>query len=158
MDKPIRKMSFLALLKTLISQSKNHSFLSKISKKHFFWLDYSKKTKWKEITFLEKNYGLSLYENMYFLARFKTWIFWSKIILFYPEYQKKKVFSDLNTPKKPKWEKVWYLEKNHRLSPFENLAVLHFLKLFFFWSQNHSFLSRILKNNIFWLEISKKLN
>ena len=82
---------------------------------------------------------------MYFLARFKTWNFWSKIILFYPEYQKKKYFLTWLHQKKPKWEKVWYLAKNHRLSPLKNLAVLHFLKLFFLVSESFFFIQNIKK-------------
>ena len=65
MDYPLRKMSiFWHFLKRLLFWSKNHFCLSKISKNHLFWLDYSKTPKWKEVRFLDKNYGLTPKKNV----------------------------------------------------------------------------------------------
>ena len=48
------KVDFLALLRTLPFWSKNHSFLSKIKRNHLFWLDYTKKQKWKQVRYFNK--------------------------------------------------------------------------------------------------------
>ena len=53
-----------------------------------------------------------------------------KIILFYPKYQKM-IFTILFSPKKVNEKKVWCLDKNHGLSPLENVDGLHFWKLYF---------------------------
>ena len=64
-------------------------------------------------------------------ALFKSLIFWSKNHSFLSKRSKNdSVFTDLFYPKKKK-EKVWFLDKNHGLSPLENLAVLHCLKIYF---------------------------
>ena len=77
-----------------------------------------------------------------------------KIILFYPKYQI--IFPDLSSPKKYKLEKIWCWDKNHGLSPLENVDVLHFLKVQFSGLKNHSFLSIRSKNNLYKLLFSQK--
>ena len=93
-------VSFLAFVKTLILWSKNHSFLSKISKTIFSDLIIPKNPNEKKFNFWTKTMDYPLRKMSIFLAPFKTLIFWSKIILFYQEYRKKRFFSDLITPNK----------------------------------------------------------
>ena len=127
MDKPLRKMSFLALFRTSIFWSKNHSFLSKISN-NLYWLlpVFSQKYKLEKIWCLDKNHGLSPLENLAVLHFLKLYIAGLKIVLFYPEYQKT-IFSDSISPKNTNrknfdfWPKKmdYLLRKNHFCRPFK---------------------------------------
>ena len=47
-------------------------------------------------------------------------------------------------------------DKNHGVTPLENVDFLEFFRTFLLWSKNHSFLSRIWKNVSFWLFLLKK--
>ena len=89
-----------------------------------------------------------------FLALFTTSIVWSKNHSFLSKMKKKSLMTCF-LPKNI-WEKVWFLNKNHGLSPLENVDVLHFLKLQFSRLKTILFHPEILKNNIFWLDYSKK--
>ena len=82
---PFRKMSFLTLFRTSICRSKNHSFLSKISKNDLYKLVFPKKSKWEKVWCLDKNRGLSPLENVDGLHFLTFYFFGLKIILFYPE-------------------------------------------------------------------------
>ena len=82
---PIRKTSIfgqnpwtMVLVKTLIFRSYNVCFLSRISKKDFFWHPYEK------FLFLDKIHGLTPLKNSHFFALVKI-----KIILFFSQYQKR---------------------------------------------------------------------
>ena len=124
------KCLFLALFKTLIFRSKNHCFLSRIYKKTLFSDLITQKNPSEKSSI----FGQKLLTNP--LEKCRFWHFLElqfaclKIILFYPEYHKM-TFTNLFSPKKSKWEKVWSLNKNHGLSPLENVDGLHFLKLYF---------------------------
>ena len=86
-------------------------------------------------------------ENVYVLHFLKVQFSGLKIILFYPKDQKI-IFTDLFSPKNTNkknfdfWPKKmdYPLRNDHFCRPFKTL---------FFWSKNHSFLSRISKTNIF---------
>ena len=59
-DNPLWKISlFLALFKTLFFLVSTSFFLSGISKKNIFWLDFSQKHNLKKFRFLDKKHGLS---------------------------------------------------------------------------------------------------
>ena len=58
--------------------------------------------------------------------------------------------------KKHKEEKFRFWNKNHGLSPKKNVPFFRVFKNLLFRSKIYSFLSRISKNNIFWLDFSKK--
>ena len=132
---------FLDFTKTSLLMSKKHSYLSRISKNRLFLLNLPNKYLWENIRFFHKNHELTPLENFDFFSFFKTSHFWSKHILFYPEYQKK-IFYGLvcpkNTHKKNSlfWHKAWF-------------DFLGFSKISFFWSKKHSFLSTISKNDFF---------
>ena len=69
-----------------------------------------------------------------------------KIIIFHPEY-KKNVFSDLITPNKRKWKKLDFWTKTMD-QPLRKTSCFALFRTFIFWSQNQSFLSKILKNDL----------
>ena len=127
------KCLFLALFKTLIFWFKNYSFLSKISKNHLFWLDYSKKKKWKDSQFLDKNHGLSPQENVYILARFKTLLFWSKII-FLSRISKNNLFW-LDFSKKHKRRKISILGQKPEIIPLVKCPFFRVFKTLVFSSK-----------------------
>ena len=78
---PFEKSRCFALFKHLFFWSKNHSFLSKISENHLFWIDYTNKPKWKEIRFLDNNRGLSPLENVHSFDLLNL-VFWCKMYSF----------------------------------------------------------------------------
>ena len=86
-----------------------------------------KKYKLEKIWFLDKNHGLSPSENVNVLHFLKVQFSGLKNHSFL-SIRSKIIFTNFFSPKK-KGEKVWFLDKNHGLSPLENRAVLHFLKL-----------------------------
>ena len=79
---------FLDFSKTSLLMSKKHSYLSRISKNRLFLLNLPNKYLWGNIRFFHKNHELTPLENFDFLGFFKTSHFWSKHILFSPQYQK----------------------------------------------------------------------
>ena len=130
---PYENVYFVALFKTLIFWSKNHSFLSKISKNHLFWLDNSKNKKWKDSQFLDKNHGLSPQENVYILARFKTLLFWSKII-FLSRISKNNLFW-LDFSKKHKRRKISILGQKPGIIPLVKCPFFRVFKTLVFSSK-----------------------
>ena len=88
---PLENVQFLALFKSLIFWSKNDCFLSKISENDLFWHNFCKKKRSEKFEFLDKIHGLTPFENVHFLALFKTSIFLLKVILFFPQYQKRSI-------------------------------------------------------------------
>ena len=106
------KSRWLALFKTLFFWSKNHSFLSKISKNHLFWLNYTKKPEREENRFLNNNRGLSLYENVHFFRPFTSLVFWCIIYSFLFRIPRNDLFEhnffkNANEKKFEFWEKPW---------------------------------------------------
>ena len=77
-----------------------------------------------------------------------------KSILFYPEYQK--IFLSGFLCLKKTWEKGRFYDKNHGLTPLQNVYFLDFFKTSLLRSKEHSFISRISKNISFWLSLLKK--
>ena len=77
-----------------------------------------------------------------------------KSILFYPEDQK--MFLCGFFFQKNRWGKGRYFEKNHGLTPLQNVDFFDFLRTSLFRSKKHSFLSRRSKNVSFWLFFAQK--
>ena len=69
------------------------------------------------------------FEKFDFFDFFKTSLFWCKKYSFLPRTSKSKLFW-LNLPKKY-LKKNQFFDKNHALTPLENLDILEFLKLHF---------------------------
>ena len=125
----------------------------------------------KKFNFWTKTMDYPLRKMSIFLAPFKTLIFWSKIILFYQEYRKKRFFSDLITPNKLTWRfSDLTCPKNTNEKNFDSWAKtedypLRKMSIFFrpfktlvFWSKTYSFLSRISKNDLFEHNFFKNTN
>ena len=151
MDKPLRKMSFLALFRTSIFWSKNHSFLSKISN-NLSWLVFSQKI--EKIWFLDKNHGLSPSENVNVLHFLKVQFSGLKNHSFL-SIRSKIIFTNFFSPKKKRRKSLIFGQKPW-IIPFGKSRCFALFKTLYCWSKNSSFLSRISKNNIFWLDFPKK--
>ena len=129
---------------------KKHSYLSRISKNRLFLLNLPNKYLWENIRFFHKNHELTPLKNFDFLGFFKTSHFWSKHILFSPQYQKT-IFFWLNLPKIKKKYGLTPLENFDftdffKTNPFEKFRFfLAFLKTLLFWFKKHSFLSKTSK-------------
>ena len=116
---PLENFDFSDFSKTSLLMSKQHSYLSRISKNRLFLLNLPNKYLWGNIRFFHKNHELTPLENFDFLGFFKTLHFWSKHILFSPQYQKTIFFSGLICPK---------LKKKYGLTPLENFDFTDFFK------------------------------
>ena len=77
-----------------------------------------------------------------------------KSILFYFEYQKTILCGQIS--QKTQIRKTSIFDKNHGLTPLQIFDFLHFFQTLIFWSKQHSFLSRISKNDLLWLDFPKK--
>ena len=91
---PLKNGHFLAFVKTSIFWSKNHSFLSTISKTIFSDMISVKNADIKKFDFLDKMHGLTSLKNVHFLAFLTTSIFWSKNYSFLSTISKT-IFSDM---------------------------------------------------------------
>ena len=114
---PLENFDFSDFSKTSLLMSKQHSYLSRISKNRLFLLNLPNKYLWENIRFFHKNHELTM-KNFDFLGFFKTLHFWSKHILFSPQYQKT-IFFWLNLPK---------IKKKYGLTPLENFDFTDFFK------------------------------
>ena len=54
------------------------------------------------------------------------------------------------------WENGRFFDKNHGLTPLQIFDFLHFIQTLLFQSKKHSFLSRMSKNDLWWLDFPKK--
>ena len=115
---PLENFDFSDFSKTSLLMSKQHSYLSRISKNRLFLLNLPNKYLWENIRFFHKNHELTPLKNFDFLGFFKTSHFWSKHILFSPQYQKT-IFFWLNLPK---------IKKKYGLTPLENFDFTDFFK------------------------------
>lgn len=102
--------------------------LSRVSKNDLFWHQIWKNTDEKKFDFWTKSMELPLRKLSIFLAFLKSLIFWSKKYLFIS-----------------RWKKKFYLDKNHRLSPQENVDFFGLFNSLIFWSKNHSFFPQDIK-------------
>ena len=96
--------------KTWLFLSKNHSFLSRISKDDLFWLDWRKYHQRKKWPFFSKKRGLTPLEKFDCLGVFKTLLL---------QNIKNDAFW-LVLPKNNYWEKWPFLTQNHGLTLWEN--------------------------------------
>ena len=94
-------------------------------------------------------------QNVNFLELFRTFLFWSKKHSFLSKILKKVSFW-LSLLKKNIWEKGRFFDKNHALTPFQNVKFFYFFWTSLFTSKKHSFLSRISKNASFWFFFGQK--
>ena len=101
----LENFDFSDFSKTSLLMSKQHSYL------RLFLLNLPNKYLWENIRFFHKNHELTPLENFDFLGYFKTSHFWSKHILFYPEYQKK-IFSGLVCHKNTHGKKFAFLTQS----------------------------------------------
>ena len=97
-------------------------------------------------------------QNVDFLEFFRTYLLWSKKHSFLSRILKN-VFFWLSLLKKNIWEKGGFFEKNHGLTPWQNVHFFDFFRTSLFRSKKHSFLSRISKKWFFLVFFwSKKKN
>ena len=90
----------------------------------------------KKIHIFHQNQGLrNLFAIFRLLDFFKTSLWWSKSILFYPKYKKNGPF--WLCPKNTLDKIFDFFDKNHGLTPLKNYDFLDFFKPSLFWSKNH---------------------
>ena len=90
-----------------------------------------------------------------FLHFFQTLIFWSKKHSFLSRISKNDLLW-LDFPKHRIWENRRFFDKNHGITPLQIFDFLHFFQTSLFRSKKHSFLFRISKSNLLWLDFPKK--
>ena len=110
----------------------------------------SKKKIWGKGWFFDNNHGLIPLQNVDFLEFFRTYLLWSEKHSFLSRITKNLSFSLFLLKKKNKREKGRFFDKNHGLTPLQNVDFLEFFRTSLFRSKKHSFLSRISKNASFW--------
>ena len=126
------------------------------NKKSFFLAFFAqKKNKWEKGRFFDKNHGLTPLQNVDYLEFFRTYLLWSKKHSFLSRILKNVSFW-LSLLKKNIWEKGRFFEKNHGLTPWQNVHFFDFFRTSLFRSKKHSFLSRISKNASFWFFFGQK--
>ena len=117
---PLQNVSFIYFARTSFFRSKKHSFLSKRSKNVSFWLSLLKRTGEEKVVLFEKNHGLTRWQNVDVFDFFRTLLFRSKKHSFLSRISKN-VSSWFFWLKKKEWKKGRFLEKNHGLTPLQNV-------------------------------------
>ena len=108
-----------------------------------------------EIMSFGQSHGQTPLENVLFMALFKTWIFFAlKIILFFPQYQKRCFLIEFLWKKQIR--KIRFLDKIHGLTPLENVHFLPFFKTSFFFYLKSFFSFYNIKNDLFWYDFCEK--
>ena len=150
-------MLFLALHRTSIFGSKNHSFLSKRSKNDLYWLVLSKKKQIRKSMIFGQKLWILPSGKSHCLALYKTLFFWSKNYSFFsPEYPKT-IFLTWFL-QKIQIRKSMIFEQKLWILPYGKSHCLALFKTLFFWSKNYSFFLQNIQKQYFWLDFSKKIN
>ena len=111
--------------RTLLFRFKKHSFLSRISKNvssWFFWLKKKERMKKRSI-FWEKPWTNPFAKCPFFSTSWELNFSGLKRTLYYPQYQKTFLYGFFLL-KKNIWKKVDFFEKNHGLTPLQNVDIL----------------------------------
>ena len=124
-------------------------------KKRSFVARFPNKTHMKKRSIFDKNHGLTPLQIFHFLIFFQTLLFRSKKHYF-PSRISKNDLLWLDFPKKHIWEKWRFFDKNHGVNHLQMFDFLDFFQTLIFWSKMHSFLSRISKNDLLWLDFPKQ--
>ena len=153
---PFQNVKFFYFFWTSLFTSKKHSFLSRISKNASFWFFFGqKKNMRKSSIFCQKPWSNPFPQCQFFRVFKNFFLCGLKSILFYPEYQKMFLFVLLCSKNKI-WKKGQFFDKNHGLTPFQNVNFFYFFWTSLFTSKKHSFLSRRSKKVSFSLCLLKK--
>ena len=153
---PLQNVDFLDYVRTPPFRSKKHSFLSRISKNVSFWLSLFKRTDKEKVDFFRNTMDLPLCKMSIFFEFVWTSLLRSKKLCFLSRISKNLSFWLFWLKKKNVWKKGRFFDKNHGLTPLQNVDFFDFFRTSLFRSNKHSFLSRRLKNLSFWLFLVKK--
>ena len=156
MDYPLGKSRCFDVFKTLFFWSENHYFYPEYKKTFFCDLiTPRKKTQIKKFDFWTKTMDQAL-KKMSCLALCRTIIFWSKTHSFLSKIISKNNLHSLVFSQK-KWIKksLMFGHKPWNI-PFGKCRCFALLKTLFFWSKNHSFLSKISKKQSFLTWLNQK--
>ena len=137
---------FFDFVRTSLLRSKELFFLSRISKNVSLWLFLLKK---KNIWEKRSMFWQKPWTNLFAKCRFSSTLwelhFWGpKNFMFFPEYQKMFLMAFF-AKKKNIWEKGRFFDKNHGLTPLQNVDFFYFARILLFGSKKHSLLTRIKK-------------
>ena len=121
---PLQNVSFFTLLELHFTGLKSILFYPK-DQKCFFLAFFAQKNRWGKGRFFEKNHGLTRWQNVDVFDFFRTLLFRSKKHSFLSRISKN-VSSWLFWLKKKEWKKGRFFEKNHGLTPLQNV---HFFRL-----------------------------
>ena len=145
---------FLTLLELYSSGLKSILFYSEYQKLFLSGFLSSKEHIGKG-RFFGKNHGLTPLQNVNFLEFLRTFFLWPKKHSFLSRISKN-VSSCLSLLKKKIWKTGQFFDKNHGLTPFQNVDFFDFFWTSLFTSKKHSFLSRRSKKFLSRFVCSKK--
>ena len=135
---PLQNAAFFYFARASLFRSKKHSLLSRISKYASFLLFLLKKTYKKKVEFLPKTMYQPLCKMSVFLTLLELNFSGVKSIVYFPE-NKKTGSSWLFWLKKKIWGKGWFFDKNHGLTPLQNVYFFRLCENFTFRVQKALF-------------------
>ena len=144
---------FQTLFNSSLFVSSKYSFLFRILKVDLFFHGLPKNSRGKKLNFLTKK-RTNPFEKFDLLDLFETSLFCSKKYSFLSRILENDLFC-LLCLKKQHGNKLDFLIKTWTY-PFEKLDFSDVLETSLFWSKKYSFLSTILKNNLFRTRLPKK--
>ena len=129
----MQNVSFFDCVRTSPFRSKKHSFLSRRLKNVSLWPFFAQKKKKRDKgRFFDKNYGLTPLQNVDFFDLFRTSLFRSKKHCFLSRISKNVSLWLFFAKKKNIWEKGRFFDKNHGLTPLQNVVFFRLCENFIF--------------------------
>ena len=147
----MQNVDFFDFFRSSLFRSKKYSFLSRISKNLSFWLFWLKKKPEKKVDFLDKNHGLTPLQNGDFFWLCENFTFEVQRTFFLSRISKNVSLWHFLLKKKKHMKKSRFFDKNHGLTPLQNVDFFDLFRTSLFRSKKLYFLSRISKNLSFWL-------
>ena len=141
---------FFDFLRNSLFRSKKHCFLSRISKNVSFWLFFLKKDIWEKGRFFRQKPWTNPFAICRFFSTLLELNFYGQKALFSIQ-NIKKCFCLAFFAQKNRLGKGRFFQKNHGLTPLQNVDFFDFFRTSLFRSKKLYFLSRISKNLSFWL-------
>ena len=153
---PSQNVDFFRLCENFTFRVQKALFSIQNIKKFFFLPFLLKMSLIRKSSIFDKNHGLTPLQNVDFLEVVRTYLLWSETHSFLSRITKNLSFSLFLLKKKKQMRKSSIFDKNHGLTPLQNVDFLEVVRTYLLWSETHSFLSRITKNLSFSLFLLKK--
>ena len=146
---PLQNVDFFDFARVSLFRFKKHFFLSRISKNVSLWLFLLKRNIWEKGRFFDKNHGLTPLQNVDFFRLCENFTFEVQKTLFSIQNIKKCFFLASFAPKKKHMKNGLFFDKNHGLTPLQNIDFFRLFQISTFELQKALFSIQNIKKSFF---------